>query len=48
MRTIGAGTAEAGKPLALFLNTEELANGIYLVKLQTGYGVATARLVVSR
>lgn len=48
VRTIGAGTAEAGKPLALFLNTEELANGIYLVKLQTGYGVATARLVVSR
>ena len=48
VRTIGTGTAEAGKLLALPLNTEELANGIYLVKLKTGYGVATARLVVSR
>ena len=48
VKTIGAGTAEAGKLLALPLSTEELANGMYLVKLQTDTGVATARLVVSR
>ncbi|WP_216726789.1 Ig-like domain-containing protein [Hymenobacter siberiensis] len=48
VKTIGVGTAEAGKALALPLSTEDLADGIYLVKLQTSYGVATARLVVSR
>ena len=48
VQAIGAGNAEAGKLLALALNTEALANGIYLVKLKTDYGVATARLVVSR
>lgn len=48
VQSIGAGIAEAGKRLTLPLNTEELANGIYLVKLKTSSGVATARLVVSR
>ena len=47
VKTVGTGTAEAGKLLALPLSTDGLANGIYLVKLQTDYGVATARLVVS-
>ena len=48
VKTIGTGTTEAGKPLALPLSIEDLANGIYLVKLQTCYGVASARLVVNR
>ena len=48
VQTLGAGQAEAGKLVALPLSTEALANGIYLVKLQTSYGVATARLIVSR
>ena len=48
VKTVGAGQGEAGKPVALPLSTNELAHGVYLVKLQTGTGVATARLVVSR
>jgi hypothetical protein len=47
VQTIGTGLGEVGKPVALPLSTDELANGIYLVKLQTEAGVATARLVVS-
>lgn len=48
VKAIGAGHAEAGKSVALPLGTDELANGLYLVKLQTDQGVATARLVLSR
>jgi hypothetical protein len=48
VKTVGAGQGEAGKLVSLPLGTDELAHGIYLVKLQTGTGVATARLVVSR
>ena len=48
LRALGAGRADSGRLVALPLSTDELANGIYLVKLQTESGVATARLVVSR
>lgn len=48
VQVIGAGRADGGQPVALPLSAEALANGIYLVKLTTNYGVTTARLVVNR
>ena len=48
LKTIGTGRASADKTVALPLNTDELANGIYLLKLTTGRTVVTQRLVVSR
>ena len=48
VQALGAGRADSGQPVALPLRAEELANGIYLVKLKTDHGVTTARLVVNR
>ncbi|SHJ13002.1 Por secretion system C-terminal sorting domain-containing protein [Hymenobacter daecheongensis DSM 21074] len=45
---VGAGKASAGQQLVLPLSLQQLANGIYLVQLLTGQGVATQRLVVNR
>lgn len=47
IKTIGTGRASADKTVNLPLNTDELANGIYLVKLTTGRTVVTQRLVMS-
>lgn len=48
VKTIGTGSASVDKTVALPLNADELANGIYLVKLTTSRTVVAQRLVVSR
>jgi beta-glucanase (GH16 family) len=47
IKGIGSGNTAGSKAISLDLNTSELANGIYLIKLVTDKTVVSKRLVVS-